>query len=114
MREGANFAGHYAIVRWGCGTECVAYIIGDIATGRVFDFPLVGENRELSLDTRRTSRLIVARWISSTDTDSEGNPPLMNCFRRNFIWTGSSVVPLSKPVVVATVKSTELEKCGTG
>ena len=108
MRDGTNFAGHYAIVSWGCGTECVDYVIGDVATGRVFGFPLGGENNlELGLDTRPTSLLIVARWISP----AESNPNLMNCIRQNFTWNGLSAVPLSKPAIVATVKSSELERC---
>ena len=37
-REGANFAGHYKVVTWGCGTGCVSLAIVDGRTGRVF-FP---------------------------------------------------------------------------
>ncbi|HYM00606.1 MAG TPA: hypothetical protein VEZ90_16745 [Blastocatellia bacterium] len=42
LREGAakgpNFAGHYAVVSWGCGSSCVQFAIVDSATGDVF-FP---------------------------------------------------------------------------
>lgn len=34
--EGANFAGHYAVVILGCGTQCSSFLIVDIQSGRVF------------------------------------------------------------------------------
>jgi hypothetical protein len=40
IREGAqsgpNFAGHYTIVSWGCGTACIQVAIVDAQTGAVF------------------------------------------------------------------------------
>lgn len=41
IREGAKsqveFAGHYTVPRFGCGTGCTAFYIVDSATGRVYD-----------------------------------------------------------------------------
>lgn len=41
IREGAKskveFAGHYTVPRWGCGTECNGFVIVDSISGRVFD-----------------------------------------------------------------------------
>ncbi len=34
--EGPNFAGHYTIVSWGCGSGCAGYAIVDARSGRVF------------------------------------------------------------------------------
>lgn len=34
-KEGPNFAGHYTVATWGCGTECEGYAIVDAITGRV-------------------------------------------------------------------------------
>jgi len=34
--EGANFAGHYAVVILGCGTQCSSFLIVDVQNGRVF------------------------------------------------------------------------------
>src|SRR5215469_16568496 len=43
LREGAktpvNFAGHYIVVGWGCGTECGSYMLIDATNGNVFDGP---------------------------------------------------------------------------
>jgi hypothetical protein len=43
IREGAkggpNFAGHYMIARWGCGSFCDGFAIVDEKTGSVYDGP---------------------------------------------------------------------------
>jgi hypothetical protein len=35
-REGPNFAGHYTIATWGCGSGCVQFAIVDAKTGAVY------------------------------------------------------------------------------
>lgn len=37
-KEGVNFAGHYILTGWGCGTNCSQWAIIDARNGRVF-FP---------------------------------------------------------------------------
>ena len=37
-KEGPNFAGHYTIAKWGCGSSCVQFGIIDATTGNVY-FP---------------------------------------------------------------------------
>jgi hypothetical protein len=109
IRQGVNFAGHYAIIGWGCGTDCSDYVIGDVVTGRVFRFPLGGDyNLQLDLDTKPTSRLIVARWFSYTHKFTKDNLSIMNCFRQYLIWNGSSAVPLSTPAIIATIAEPDL------
>lgn len=36
---GPNFAGHYVVVTWGCGSPCLMAAIVDLKTGRVFPPP---------------------------------------------------------------------------
>jgi len=38
-KKGPNFAGHYTIVEWGCGSGCLSIAIVDAATGMVWDDP---------------------------------------------------------------------------
>ena len=38
-KEGPDFAGHYTIASWGCGSGCSEYAIIDAITGRVFHPP---------------------------------------------------------------------------
>lgn len=43
IRRGAEnkveFAGHYTVPRWGCGTSCNQFAIADSVTGTVYDVP---------------------------------------------------------------------------
>src|SRR5262249_54541160 len=36
LANGPNFAGHYSVVEWGCGRDCVEFVIADTMTGRLF------------------------------------------------------------------------------
>jgi ankyrin repeat protein len=66
LREGVkkppNFAGHYVLVEWGCGTECTVYMMVDVKNGRVFDAPqaLMGG----------TFRLNSSLFIATADTNN--------------------------------------------
>ena len=37
--DGPNFAGHFAIAEWGCGTGCSGFVIVDLISGAVYDPP---------------------------------------------------------------------------
>jgi hypothetical protein len=43
-REGPDFAGHYAIMSQGCGSDCFNVMIVDVQTGHIYSTPLVGVN----------------------------------------------------------------------
>lgn len=34
-KEKANFAGHYKLIEWGCGTDCFSYVIINVKDGKV-------------------------------------------------------------------------------
>jgi hypothetical protein len=55
VHSGANFAGHYCIVEWGCGTMCQSWVIVDLITGKIFD----GIPASRGLDYRPNSRLLI-------------------------------------------------------
>ena len=38
-KKGPNFAGHYTVAEWGCGTACEQIAVVDSQTGNVFDGP---------------------------------------------------------------------------
>jgi len=69
--KGPNFAGHYFVVSWGCGSQCVMMAIVDAKTGVVYDppFSLAGSELHLPLDSlsemevdfRRDSSLLILR-----------------------------------------------------
>jgi len=47
VAEGANFAGHYTVATWGCGTSCTGYAIVDVITGSIIDYVPYYENQAL-------------------------------------------------------------------
>jgi hypothetical protein len=77
QRPGPNFAGHYFIITWGCGSPCLMAAIVDAKTGRVFPLPFHGPGGSYfqvswallsipSLDYRLNSRLLIAEMCEST------------------------------------------------
>ena len=38
IKTGANFAGHYFIADWGCGTDCVGYAVIDVISGEIIEY----------------------------------------------------------------------------
>ena len=91
MRKGVNFDGRYALVQFGCGTGCVSVDVADLATGRVYRFPLGGEKYErLDLQFRPDSALIVARWW-----DAEKR----QCLRRHLEWKGAEAKLLREDTI---------------
>jgi hypothetical protein len=64
--EGPDFAGHYKIVIWGCGTSCAAFAIVDSQSGQVYfppELPFVTytdwHGDDFGLRFRIDSRLLV-------------------------------------------------------
>ncbi len=62
--KGINFAGHYSITEWGCGSNCFETAITDIKTGKVYAGPTsydVGGVRfdRQYIDFRPDSKLII-------------------------------------------------------
>jgi hypothetical protein len=101
LREGAkkgpNFAGHYTVVVWGCGTSCAQVAIIDAITGRISDppFKLItwddgnGFLKQYGLHFTLSSSLFVA----------EGCPEEKNCAIRSYEWKGNKLVLLrTRPV----------------
>jgi hypothetical protein len=37
--KGPNFAGHYTVAEWGCGSGCMSLAVVDATTGKVFSAP---------------------------------------------------------------------------
>jgi hypothetical protein len=84
-KKGVNFAGHYTVVQWGCGTGCMQAAIIDTKTGVVF-FPeevngfgvwFWDENNETRLDDaprfKPNSRLMVMSGFPASE-GSKGEP----------------------------------------
>lgn len=54
-KEGVNFAGHYTLVYWGCGTACQNGVVVDRKTGVIYS----GFNTSLGVAFRKNSNYII-------------------------------------------------------
>ena len=110
-RKGPNFAGHYTIAEWGCGTSCVSLAVIDAETGVVHEGPFgalpnallaygkalrydrdaKGEYQYDELSYRLNSSLLIAR----------GCPNDRNCAAYFYEWTGTQFKLLRKVAAMA-------------
>ena len=64
--EGPNFAGHFALVGWGCGARCEQWAVIDEKSGKVHFEPSIeiidatNVDPDAPLEFRRDSRLLIA------------------------------------------------------
>lgn len=96
LKEGVNFAGHYILASWGCGTNCNDGGIIDARTGNVY-FPKELEGIgigfcEIDYETveplafKPDSRLLVLSGFKGGDLNSEKS----SCGIYYFEWTGTA------------------------
>jgi len=86
-KEPPNFAGHYRVTQWGCGTRCAAGALIDLTTGDVFSLPR-SLNRsgwehwifcasmydKGGIDSRPDSRILVVRCGAQADDQGNNTP----------------------------------------
>lgn len=84
--NGINFAGHYTLVSWGCGTACQSSVVVDRITGRIFD----GCVTALGSQFKKDSNLIIKN-IGALDTDTNLIQVCASCGEVSHdIWTGTA------------------------
>lgn len=54
-KDGINFAGHFTLIYWGCGTACQYGVVVDRKTGKIYD----GYTSSMGSDYRADSRMII-------------------------------------------------------
>jgi hypothetical protein len=94
-KEGVNFAGHYILTTWGCGTNCSQSAVIDARNGKVF-FPRVLEGAgfgfcDLADDAepivyRADSRLLVLSGFKGGELELENS----RCGIYYLEWTGTN------------------------
>lgn len=93
-KEKPNFAGHYRIATWGCGTDCRGFAIIDLLTGKVTTpkgietISGVMGNDDPRLDFRADSQLLVISGQINEDPQSEG--------RHLFRWNGKKLTLIAR------------------
>ena len=95
-KEGVNFAGHYVLTTWGCGTNCSESVIIDARNGKVtFPRELAGMAFgfcEFPDDTepivyKANSRLLVMNGFKGGDLDKKNT----KCGIYYFEWNGTAL-----------------------
>lgn len=97
-KQGVNFAGHYAIVRIGCGTGCTFSYLINLKSGNISDFPFSGEVYSmLGFEHRPSSNLIKVSWSEFLDRDYD--KPI--CVRQELVLEKSELRLLEKSTSTA-------------
>ena len=82
-KTGPNFAGHYTIVTWGCGSTCQDFAVADAKTGKIYDVPFGSEN---GTEFRLDSRLLI---VNPLGYDKGGDGSVADWVRIQYYeWTG--------------------------
>lgn len=114
IREGAakgpNFAGHYTIVEWGCGSSCVSIVVVDAKTGKIGESPfsILGYGTSLRFPdgTRTHSEKFdeLAYKLNSRLLIVRGCPEDTECGAYYYEWTVSGFKLLRKGAAAVDTK----------
>jgi hypothetical protein len=87
---GANFAGHYAVNWWGCGTECMRIGIVDLKTGNVYMSPFAAQ---VGIDSHVSSRLLIVNPPAMLKEEFGDGPLPADYFQaRYYLWRNEKLV----------------------
>lgn len=108
-RKGPNFAGHYTVVIWSCGSPCLNMVIVDIETGKVYETPFVGVTGwgrcDGSVDApgplayRIDSALLVVTGSLEIADPKTGTFDEGPCKRFYYRWDGRRLIRISETLV---------------
>jgi hypothetical protein len=91
--KGPNFAGHYSVVDWGCGSGCQNFAIVDSINGKVFHTP--GINSQAGQSFRLDSRLLIMNPVESfgiTGVEDCDVPRALAPIGKYFEWKNEELV----------------------
>jgi len=85
--KGSNFAGHYALAEWGCGSNCQVLTVIDSENGKV----LTGAGANRGKDFRVDSSLLIADppYPYSASLTVNDDDPLAHMPIRYYVWNGA-------------------------
>lgn len=92
-KRGPNFAGHYTVVMWGCGTSCQVVAIVDAKTGSVY---MPGVIAEAGAKYEIDSQLLVVNPPENI-TEGYGNEPPDWLKSRYYVWENNQLVEIRLP-----------------
>jgi hypothetical protein len=83
LEGGVNFAGHYIIVGWGCGTGCTNAAVIDTFTGNIYwpeefynvDATYADNYSDVQIDFKKGSRMMIIHGRPGTKDENGRNIP---------------------------------------
>ena len=87
--KGPNFAGHYTIAEWGCGSGCVSSAVVDSATGKVYSAPFRVLSMPLAEREGGHEYQGVVYQLDSRLFIADGCPEEANCGTYYYEWSDS-------------------------
>jgi len=101
VKGGVNFAGHYALVQFGCGMGCTQGYMIDLTNGQVAPLPLGNlATGGIEYASRPDSTLLQTVWRSDMLLDANGNPvnhdPNPTCVYENLVFQGAKFTVLDQ------------------
>jgi hypothetical protein len=88
-RKGPNFAGHFTVAEWGCGSGCVSVAVVDAASGRVFDAPFKILSMPLSEGAKGHEYQGSVYQLKSKLLIADGCPEEKKCGTYYYEWTAN-------------------------
>lgn len=82
--EGINFAGHYTLITWGCGSPCQSGVVVDRKTGAIYG----GYGTALGAEFKTDSRLLI-RNVGAIDTATQLIRLCAYCDVNHEVWMGT-------------------------
>lgn len=91
-KNGPDFAGHYTVVLWGCGTGCQSFVIVDAKSGAIHS-PKISTERGLCY--RKDSSLLIMDPITK-DFVGDGEEVPAQYSTKYFSWDGKKLNPVGE------------------
>ena len=86
-RKGPNFAGHYALISWGCGIMCQSFVIVDSITGEIHSSPF---GTSTGICNRLDSSLLIVNPITPDVLEVGKIPQWLTT--RYYKWDGKALI----------------------
>lgn len=102
-----KFAGHYKVVSFGCGTECILVGITDLVSGRTYISPFVVASA--GIEVKQNSKLLIANSPKNIK-ELYGDDAPSYVKTRYFIWNGLRLEELDNGKLIGEPKP-EFDKC---
>jgi hypothetical protein len=94
-KKGPNFAGHYTLISWGCGTMCQSFIIIDSVNGKIYPSPFTTET---GVCYRLDSSLLILNPITPDVVEDGKVPEWLTTGYYN--WSGGKLVLIKESKLI--------------